>query len=346
MKKNYLEFVFIFLLFISAIYGSTYELFKNFDSVSWDAFSDSSSYIHLAENPSSEVASDMHPYRRLVPVIVHQILKIDSFHLIAGLLQSGDYDEHLTTRLGFYLVNSVFIIISAYFLLKILIHLGVEKKFALIGSILFLSSRPAVYSTAVPIIDASYFLGLMILFYIVLVCRGKAVLFLIPPLMLIKEIIFPLAAAALMLKRCRTRFYVCILILSFCVLVLGRLSYGLQILDPASSRFGVETLKFGEMIWMHLQNVLGSLQKLLSMRGIHDLTHGFSLILALSSAGIYQCYKVDLVSREIFWFFCAIMGVSFFLALMSGNLGRLFFSAYLPVIFFAMVGLKHCIEES
>ena len=79
------------------------------------------------------------------------------------------------------------------------------------------------------------------------------------------------------------------------------------------------------------------IRSLTTPAGIYNLFHGFGLIISLSGIGYAVNRKKGLgnIPRPIAY----IIPLSVFFALLSGNMGRMLFSAYLPIIAYSLISL-------
>jgi lipopolysaccharide export LptBFGC system permease protein LptF len=82
---------------------------------------------------------------------------------------------------------------------------------------------------------------------------------------------------------------------------------------------------------------------LFSIRGLHDLQSGFSLLLPLAAMGAWwnarhRYHAIPVVVA-------ATVPLALALALLSGNAGRMFFAAFPAVIAYALIAVEHVLRE-
>ena len=94
-----------------------------------------------------------------------------------------------------------------------------------------------------------------------------------------------------------------------------------------------------EFIYGLLPNIIASLRRLFGPLGIHNLFNGFSLLTLISLAGLVLDRR--LATPRIPGFLLLIIPYCFVIALLSDNLGRMFFAAYVPIIAYALIGIDY-----
>jgi hypothetical protein len=97
-------------------------------------------------------------------------------------------------------------------------------------------------------------------------------------------------------------------------------------------------LSLAEVVGQHVDLVGAHLWSLATLRGLHDLQNGFSVVLLFAAFGAYTNRGAQRV--EIPAFLIAILPLAFGYALLSGNLGRMFFAAFPVIIPYALVGMR------
>ena len=85
--------------------------------------------------------------------------------------------------------------------------------------------------------------------------------------------------------------------------------------------------------------MLTGLRRLATPSGLHDLLRGFSLLGRLAALGAIANARSH--RRRIPAFVPLMLPIALAFALVSGNLGRMFFAAYLPVIVYALILFEH-----
>jgi hypothetical protein len=92
------------------------------------------------------------------------------------------------------------------------------------------------------------------------------------------------------------------------------------------------------IIHEHLPNIVASLHRLCGPKGIHDLLHGFSLLAAIAVAGLVLDRRSG--TPRMPGFLLLIVPFGFATGLVSDNMGRMLFAAYVPVFAYALIGIE------
>jgi hypothetical protein len=168
------------LIAAAVLYGASYQQFKHFDLDDPRGFSDARNYIEMSHG--NYQVSIKHRHRFLIP-------------FAAGTVRSAVSplvpDPLLRDRLSFYIVNFAVLWATAMLLFLVLMRLRIAWPLSLLGMVAFLSSRFAIASAALPLVDSGYFLAIAAITWLTLEGRFLALASIMPLLILTKETIFP-----------------------------------------------------------------------------------------------------------------------------------------------------------
>lgn len=312
---------------IAILYGSTYQQFRHFDLAAPGGATDAVEYVKIARGDPDVDRSAPHQYRWLTPALARAVQPL------AGRLVEGP-DAAIT--LSFYLVNFAFSTATCLILFALLQALAFSVPLALLGVAAFASSRATVMATATPLVDAVYYLAVVVLLALVVTKRTLWLALLLPGLALTKETILPFLLLPLLTDLRRSRGYW----LGLAAAGLAYASSGLGV----DARFATEGPSLVQSVREHLPEVGNHLSALFSLRGLHDLQSGFSLLLPLAAIGAW------LNARRRYHAIPAVVAatvpVALALALLSGNTGRMFFAAFPAVIAYALIAIEHVVGVS
>jgi hypothetical protein len=305
----------------SVLYGASYQQFLMFSTTNTRGLSDSTSY--LAMSHGNYDVDPVHRYRIVIPSLASLVQKV---------LGSTIKDSEERDKLSFFVVNFGFSLATGILLQAILGRMGFRWEMSLLGAIFFLTSRINVICVGAPLVDSLYFFALAVILYLTLCERPALLAALIPLLVVSKETILPFLFLPFVKPRMRNWKMVASVVVALGVFYAFR-----QILMPTSTLDGPASLQ--ATIYRHLPNIWTSLSSLSGPKGIHDLLNGFSLLTVISVAGLV----LDRSSTKprIPGFLLLIVPLSFATALLSGNMGRMLFAAYVPVLAYALVGIEH-----
>jgi hypothetical protein len=197
---------------------------------------------------------------------------------------------------------------------------------------MFATSRITVLVTGTPLVDAAYFCAVAVLLYLVAAGRHTIAALSLPVLVLTKETFLLFLPVPLIVEPKRYRFYAAGLTCAVVVYLLSRRA--IDAIYPGSP------YPLSEMSIERLEDIPENFRKLFTLRGIHDLQNGFSLLLVIAGLGAvlnhkhrhYVIPKVVLASVPI--------GLGY--ALLVGRLGRMFFVAFPAVIAYALIAICYC----
>jgi len=170
-RKNFIEKICIFLLFLSVSFSICYWAIAKYDVDSdFKAIGDAQSYIKMSKMDYTNVRKPFR-YRIMAPSLVYVLdksLDLDSF-----LNKYYEDVEKKKIQLNFGIVNIISIAFTGFLLFYYCVHLGFNKWESLVGSFLFFTSFFVVNYYSVPMVDALAAFFIMAGFYAVL--RNSAV---------------------------------------------------------------------------------------------------------------------------------------------------------------------------
>ena len=302
------------------LYGSTYQQFRFFDLAAPGGAADAVYYV-----PMSRGDFDIgmhHRYRWLTPTIAG---------LVRPALQDSTQDKALAVNLSFYIVNFAFSLGACIALFALLQAMGFSIPLSLLGMSAFASSRVTVLVTATPLVDAAYFCAIAILLYLCATKKRWMLAIALPILALSKETVLPFLLLPLLTDTRRSGAYWAALLAAAATFILG-----LRIMDTLHPPKG-PTLP--QTILEHIAGIPQHFGEMLTLRGMHDLQSGFSFVLVLAAIGAWLNARHRI--RAIPLFVLATIPIGLGYALLSGNLGRMFFTAFPAVIAYALISIEH-----
>lgn len=337
-------FLIIIVIIISSLYGVSYEKFRFFSPDDSDGFSDSIGYLDLAEyNFNSEKITSLHNYRIIVPSLVNNITE----YISLNNLNLNESSDRIETRLGFYIINFLLILSTCIILYLFLLKIGFEAQYSIIGVLLFITSRVTVYTTGIPLIDSLYYFFLMTFNYSIIFFNTRWSYLLILIYSFGKEVMLSYIFTSLFIKRHRNFvFFITILLSISLFLLIFVITTKLNSKETNDYSFIYLIYDYFQIIYKHFLNIYSNFLNIFSFKGIHDLLHGYTMIFFISIYGIIISLKKNILSREISMFFLSGIFLALLLGLMSGNVGRLFFSSFVPIITFSIIGIREVLENS
>ena len=312
MKKTYYKYLFIAATIISVLYGTSYQQFKYFNPDNPRGLTDAISYIKMAQGNYD--VTQVRKYRTVIPEVSRIIYKI---------LNHTKEQSIPLLLISFYFVNFLFIFLAAFFLFFILETLGFKFILSLLGTVLFLSSRDVVISTGIPLTDSGFLFSISFIIYCCLKKKVNILTFCMPILLILKETSLPFLLLPLRYKEFRKFRYVFSILLSSIIFLLFR-----KYIDYLHPSIANQTNFFG-IVDSHIHLLKKHIIYMFTLRGIHDLFHGFLLLYPIAGIGFYLNFKQKLYDIPKWLYLC--IPIAFGFSLLSGNLGRMFFCSY-PII--------------
>ena len=308
------------LAFSAAIlYGTTYQQFRFFNLGDPGGAADAVSYVEMSKG---NFDVDIHRYRWITPTAAR---------LVRPLLERVVRDQGLAVKLSFYAVNFAFSLGTCVAMFALLQSIGFPIPLALLGISAFASGRITVLVTATPMVDAAYFCAVATLLYLTVARKPVILAVLLPAMILCKETVLLFLLLPLFTDIRRSRAYFAGLATAIATFVMSR--HIIDIIYPASAP------RFTETVIEHLGEAWLNFERLFTLQGIHDLQNGFSLLLVLAALGalLNGRHRYYVIPRVVL--LTVPIGLGY--ALLSGNLGRMFFVAFPAVIAYALVLIDH-----
>ncbi len=325
MKQNIVVFLFI----ISILFGTSYQQFRHFDITDPRGMNDSVSYIKMSQGNYS--VNPVHKYRFIVPYLAGKLNNYVSKYI---------FEKNISIILSFYIINFIIISFSAYFLYLIFEFYNFKPLLNLVGLSIFLSSRVIVYTTATPLVDSLYIFAIVVIVYFMIKKDLLKLSLFAPFLLLTKEtVLLFLFLPFFYSNTFRNTKYIISIIVSILFFIISR-----KYIDFISIISTSEYKNFLDVIIIHIHFMKNNIISLFSFRGIFNFIHGFSFFLLFAVYGAYLNYKYNFYKLPdlIFLF---IFLISFGFALLSGNLGRMIFSAYIPIIIYSLIAFEYIMKE-
>jgi len=155
----------------------------------------------------------------------------------------------------------------------------------------------------------------------------------LPILILFKENLLPVSLLLFLRKSFLIRKKEIILFIFFFLFALIIYSYVREYIDKFSPTVVSHHKSIIDIIFVHLGFLKSHIQHLFSVRGINDILSAFGLLYIFVFFAIIEMKKGRLKIDMYLW---ALLPISFFYAILSGNLGRMLFTAY-PLVYLLIV---------
>lgn len=300
------------------LYGASYQQFRSFSFENPGGATDAVHYVGMARHDSTDAPEVWHGInRRLTP---------GTARLIKPMTDRIVSDDDLSMRLAFYLVNFAFSLAAAVVFFRALQTMRYSVLLSLLGVCAFAASRVTVLVTATPMVDAAYFCAIAILVCLTLEQQALALAVMLPLLVVTKETIIPFLFLPFFTELRKSP-----------VLWAGAAAAAVTFVFSGHATVVDAMLDHTDQFAMNAARVL-------TIRGLYDLQNGFSLILPLSVIGAWlnARHRYHQVPAVV----VAVAPIALGLALLSGNLGRMFFAAFPVVIAYALITVEHVAGRS
>jgi hypothetical protein len=330
MNPSRMRLALVAAYLLTVLYGASYQQFRHFHLNDPRGLYDTRDYLAMARGDLCQVP-ETRRYRLITPMLAAAVNRA-----VSGL--NPRRSDPL--QVSFYLVNAAAVAGAALLFYLFLTRLGFNSYLALLGATLFLTSRVTVTAAGTPMADAVYLLAIAVIVYLTESDRLIMLALLNPLLALTKEPILPIMLLPLF-KRSRTAVLAVSLVVSLAVAWEAR-DYVQSLCPP--ERAGGAAGGLGEVVSRHVARGINGLEHLRPLRTLADLQHGFSLVLALAVIGgiVNRKSAHHLIPSELLLLAPLALGY----AVLSGNAGRMFFTAYPVVIPYALIAIEHAIERS
>jgi hypothetical protein len=252
----------------------------------------------------------------------------DAIHYVS--MARGD----LSIRLAFYMVNFAFSLAAAIALFGALQVMRYSMLLSLLGVSAFAASRVTALVTATPLVDASYFCAIAILTWLTLEQRALALALIFPLLVLTKETVIPFLLLPFITPLRKSRLLWAGAAAAGATYVLSG-----RILDASLGH----SPSVVAAILDHGDQLGASAARALTIQGVYDLQNGFSLMLPLSVIGAWLNTRHRY--HQVPAFMIAAVAIAIAAALLSGNLGRMFFAGFPVVIAYALIAVEHVARD-
>jgi hypothetical protein len=306
------------------LYGASYQQFRFFSLESPGGATDAVHYVSMARG--DVIAEPEVRHKRWLTPATARLIKPMTDRIVD--------DDDLSMRLAFYLVNFAFGLAAAVALFRALQMMRYSMLLSLLGVSAFAASRVTVLITATPMVDAAYFCAIAMLICLTLERRAVALAVMLPLLVLTKETVIPFLFLPFITDLRKSPALWAGAAAAVAVFVVSG-----QMLDATlGQRASVITTMLD-----HADQLGQNAARALTIPGIHDLQSGFSLILPLSVIGAWL--NARHAYHHVPAFVVATIPIALAMAVLSGNLGRMFFAAFPAVIAYALIAVEHVARD-
>lgn len=299
------KFCLVFIFCCAVLFGSGYNVNRYFN---FEHSSDSKSYMKMANNDYNVTVT--HKYRFVIPFIIS---KLNHFVLYFGV------KSNRTQQVLFLIINTVFMALAGVFIYLTLQTFGFDKLVSLLGILPFLTSRWAVFATAIPLVESLFLCAICGFLYAILAKKYAFALFFL--------FLGPIAKESFWL-------YVPLVFLGFETPKISRTSVAI-VLSAAfflSVRFFIDYL-FPKSNPNGLSNVLEqintiaySIRRICTLKGFGELFFVFSWFnIFIIYSLIFSKVIFSKCDKFIFIFIFYVVGVTLIQMLLSGDIDRMFF---------------------
>jgi hypothetical protein len=279
--------------------------------------SDANSYIAMSHGNYD--VKPIHRYRVIVPFFAGGLQSI---------LATRIADQSEIDKLSFYIINFLISGLTAFLLFLLFKEFGFRYELSLLGVLFFIASRIVILSTATPLVDSLFFLSVASM-VLLIEKRNVVLLSLLLPVMIIsKETFIPFIFLPLLITQFRKPIYILSLAVSLLTFFALRSILG----DVQGTQ---ESSSLIDIVIDHAQNVMRNAALTFTASGLHDWQNGFSFTLILSVLGFRKdnASADKMVPSYLIW----IIPLAIIYSLLSGNLGRMLFTAFIPIYGYALI---------
>lgn len=315
----------VVLIILASLYGASYQQYRHFNIDMPRGSTDANSYIAMSHGDFDVMP--VHRYRIIIPFIAGGLQSV---------LENGISDVSEVDKLSFYIINFLISGLAAFLLFLLFIRFGFRIELSLLGTLLFICSRIVVLSTATPLVDSLFYLSIVCMIFLI-EKRNVIILSVLLPLMLLsKETFLPLLFLPLLITEFRKTMYIIGIIFSLLIFFGVRSMLG----DVQGTH---ESSSLVNIVSTHARNMLSNLKISFTATGLHDWQNGFSFILILSMLGFRRDYfdNKRIVPSYLIW----IIPLAIIYGLLSGNLGRMLFTAFIPIYAYALIFIDSVIKQ-
>jgi len=317
-------------MFTSVLYGATYQQFHHWDRNDTRGTSDALSYISMAHGNFD--VSSLHKYRPLIPYAASLIM----IPLQQAPLQKIFTVQKNVDQTAFYIVNFTITIGTALLFLAILKQIGFSWQLGLLGVMFLLTNRVTVITVGTPLVDSLYFFSIVLILYLMLAKKVSILACVCPLLVLSKETILPFLFLPLTFRDTRNTKMLFSIVISLAVFFVFR--YVVDAHTGSALRPSQATM-VSNLLSLSIQNLISLINPL----RLHDLLNGFLFLALFAPCGYLINCRIQ--KYQIPQFILLILPISLFLAIISGNLGRMFFAGFVPLIVYSLVFIEFCMSS-
>lgn len=327
--------IIIFALFFWLSFSTSIDLFRKIDP-------DFISPIYLSmSNDDYNVRSTM-KYRFLIPKLVSSVKNIFPKLKYENLDENEETYKNEHSRFIFFAINNLISTIAAFITFFYLLDLGMGFFGAILGAIIFLTSRAVVLSNGLPMIDSLQYLSLALYSKLITNKNKITLAFLFPFMAIVKETISPLVFLTAFRNMRKHKLFIFSIFASLLFILTVR-----SIIDELSSVIQMDnylySLNIYEIFTLHLPNIKYNLISFFSIKGIYKFSYTFGPYILLSVLGfIENKNKKDFyLSHDIL----ILIPYSILLSLLSKDIGRILFISFPVVIPYSVYFINNRIKS-
>lgn len=301
MNNYFLVFVFS----ISVLFGAAYNTNRHFN---FEHSSDSKSYIKMANGDYNVTVT--HKYRFAIPLVVNKLSLI--------LNNLGLKSERLQMVL-FMIINSVLMAIAAVFIFLILECFGFSFLISVLSVLPFLTSRWAVFASALPLVESFYICSICGFLYALIAKKYKILyLFILLGPIAKESFWFYMPMLFFFIEKPKIMFTLGFTLLSIALFLLVR--FEIDYLFPNSNPNGLtNALNHIEMVWF-------SVSRMFSFKGIGELFFVFGWFNLILLFGIFVTkQRFLLLEKSKIGMFLYVSAITLAQMFLSGDIDRMFF---------------------
>ena len=281
-------------------------------------------------------------YRFLIPKLVSSVRDIVPKPDYKILEENEETLKNEHDRFIFFAINNLISTIAAYITFFYLLDLGMGFFAAVLGVIIFLTSRAVILSNGLPMVDSLQYLSLALYSKFITNKNKTNLAFLFPFMAIVKETISPLVfITAFRNIRKHKLFIFSIFISLFFILIvrsiIDELYPGIQIDNYLYS------LNIYEIFTLHLPNIKYNLISFFGIKGLYKFSYTLGPFILLSVLGfIENKNKKDFyLSKDIM----ILIPYSILLSLLSKDVGRILFISFPAVIPYSVYFINNRIKS-
>lgn len=346
LLKKWHTYLLLLVLNLSIVLSISYQQNRFFSLDRPLGMNDARSYISMSKGNYN--VSDVHSRRFLIPELVRlsRPLLIPLSNSFAAADEQASHEEainEISYIFSFWIINSTIMAIAGLFLYLFLESSKITPIYSLLGSIFFLSSRTSTYTAGAPLVDSIYYLGISIFCYTLI--KRSAIAYALSSIFLAaftKENAILIPFAPLISRKYRSFLYYFTAFLStFTWILIYNLRGGLI---AGTAGEGGSTSSLISIVKSLFPLLLTHFSNIFTLSGFYNLFHGYGALMLFAIIGAFYNYKRRIISIALP--IVCLIPLSLFFAVLSGNLGRMFFGAFVPIIVYALIGIYAVLPKS